>query len=52
MAKINCSVGSCAYNAYDKKECTLKAINVSPCKNCKTGMPEDETCCGSYEENH
>ncbi len=51
MARINCSVGSCAYNAKDAHECTLNAINVCPCKNCKTGLPEDETCCDSYVEH-
>lgn len=52
MAKINCSVCSCAYNAVDKNECTLKTIQVCPCKSVKNGAPEDETCCGSYTENH
>lgn len=51
MAKINCSVASCAFNARDKKECTLKAIQVNPCSNCNNGVPEDETCCRSYEES-
>ena len=52
MAKINCSVASCAFNEVDKKECTLKTIQVSPCANCKNGSPEDETCCHSYKESH
>ena len=52
MAKISCSVCSCAYNSPDKNECTLKTIQVCPCKNCKTGSPEDETCCSSYLETH
>ena len=52
MAKIKCSVCSCAYNLADKSECTLKAIQVCPCKTNKKGTPEDETCCGSYTETH
>lgn len=52
MAKINCSVMSCAYNATGKNECTLNTIQVCPCKAMKKGLPEDETCCGSYTEGH
>lgn len=52
MAKINCSVCSCEYNAADKNECTLKTIQVCPCGNCKNGAPQDETCCSSYKEVH
>lgn len=52
MAKIKCSVCSCAHNVAEKNECDLNAIQVCPCKNCKTGAPEDETCCSSYTETH
>ncbi|MBQ9280457.1 MAG: DUF1540 domain-containing protein [Clostridia bacterium] len=52
MAKINCSVGSCEYNAKNKNECTLKTIQVSPCRAARNGQPEDETFCHSYSENH
>ncbi|MBQ8299020.1 MAG: DUF1540 domain-containing protein [Clostridia bacterium] len=51
MAKIKCSVCSCAHNLTEKNECTLNAIQVCPCKNQKNGTPEDETCCSSYAEN-
>lgn len=46
--KIYCSVGSCTYNATGKNECKLKSIQVTPCKSCKNGTPEDESFCGSY----
>lgn len=48
MSKINCSVGSCKFNAPEMKKCTLAAIQVAPCDSCKNGSPEGETCCGSY----
>ena len=48
MAKINCSVSTCAYNAKNKNECTLNTIQVSPCRSVKNGQPEDETFCHSY----
>ena len=51
LAKIKCSVCSCAHNLTEKNECTLNAIQVCPCKNTKNGTPEDETCCSSYAEN-
>lgn len=50
MQKINCSVNSCMYNAIDENLCTLKNIQVCPCKNISTGSPEDETCCASYKD--
>ncbi len=50
MAKIKCSVCSCMYNAPDENICTLKDIQVCPCKNCNSGTPEDETCCASYKD--
>ncbi len=50
MARIQCSVCSCMYNAPDENLCTLKDIQVCPCKNCKSGTPEDETCCASYKD--
>lgn len=53
MAKIRCSVCSCMYNAPEENLCTLKDIQVCPCKSAKTGTPEDETCCASYMDiNH
>ena len=48
MSKINCSVCTCKFNAPEKNKCTLSAIQVAPCANCKNGSPEEETCCGSY----
>jgi len=50
MSKIYCSVCSCAYNAIDKNLCTLKNIQVCPCKATASGSPEDETCCSSYKQ--
>lgn len=52
MAKINCSVTSCTFNEKNKNECTLHAIQVSPCINCNNGSAKDETFCHSYKENH
>lgn len=49
MQKINCSVCSCAYHAHDKNACTLKDIQVCPCKDSTSGNPQDETCCSSYK---
>ena len=50
MQTIHCSVGSCAFNEPDKNECSLKSIQVTPCKNCQKGTPEDESFCGSYKK--
>lgn len=47
--KINCTVGSCIYNNDDTNLCELKQIEVSPCCDCSTGKPEDESMCGSYK---
>jgi len=49
--KIYCSVESCAFNATDKNECTLKSIQVTPCTNCQKGTPQDESFCGSYQRD-
>ena len=46
--KINCNVGSCIYNDYEKCKCMLDEITVEPCEDCATGEP-DESMCGSYE---
>ena len=48
--KIYCSVGSCAFNAQDKNECTLKSIKVAPCSNCQKGTPQEESFCDSYRK--
>lgn len=50
MSKIYCSVCSCVYNSIDKNLCTLKNIQVCPCKATNSGAPEDETCCSSYKQ--
>jgi len=47
--KINCTVHSCAFNNTEHKMCELDRIIVEPCKNCDTGIPSEESMCGSYE---
>ena len=49
--KINCTVESCKYNDEQAHECALDQITVEPCDDCHTGIPEDESACGSYEED-
>lgn len=49
--KIYCTVESCAFNESDKNLCTLKSIQVAPCKNCQKGTPEEESFCGSYRKD-
>ncbi len=46
--KINCTVESCKFNDNEHKECDLKAIIVTPVKECNSGKP-DESKCSSYE---
>lgn len=46
--KINCTVGSCKFNDYNNKQCTLNQITVTPIQNCHTQNP-DESMCSSYE---
>lgn len=48
--KINCTVGSCKFNDYQKQECNLKQIIVEPTQGCNTKNP-DESMCSSYEYN-
>ncbi len=43
---IKCAIKSCQY--YGDGACTLESIQVSPCSNMTTGLPEDETMCHSY----
>ena len=47
--KINCTVGSCAYNCTNNQECELESIVVEPCSDCNNGNPEDESMCGNYK---
>ena len=49
--KIYCTVDSCAFNASERQECTLKSIKVAPCKNCQKGTPEEESFCDSYKKD-
>lgn len=44
---IKCSVRSCIHNTGDG--CALKGIQVSPCRNMNSGLPDDESMCSSYE---
>lgn len=46
--KIKCSVESCEYNNLNNRMCELKQIEVEPCPGSNTGIPEDESMCGSY----
>lgn len=46
--KINCTVGSCKYNDWQKQECLLKQIVVEPIQGRDTKNP-DESMCGSYK---
>ncbi len=46
--KIHCNVETCKYNDYNKNECTLTAIQVTPTQNCKS-KKADESMCSSYE---
>ena len=46
--KINCTVESCKYNNFEKQECVLKQIVVSPIPDCDTKHC-DESMCSSYE---
>lgn len=45
---IHCRVESCEYHCGDKEFCSLQAIRVEPCKGCASGLPADESMCGSY----
>lgn len=46
---INCQVDSCTFHDKVKSACTLSAIDVKPCWDCRDGKPEHETNCGSYK---
>ena len=45
---IHCRVNSCEYHCGAEEYCSLKAIRVEPCKDCASGLPADESMCGSY----
>lgn len=45
---IRCHVESCDYHCGDEAYCSLQAIHVEPCADCRTGKPSDESMCGSY----
>ena len=47
---IHCRVSSCAYHCGDDEYCSLRAIRVEPCQDCSSGMPADESMCGSYSK--
>lgn len=46
---IKCTVESCEYNNFNNRMCELKQIKVEPCPGMATGVPEDESMCGSYK---
>ena len=48
---IHCRVSSCEYHCGEAEYCSLGAIRVEPCADCASGMPADESMCGSYSRN-
>ena len=46
--RINCTDNSCRHNEKNNT-CSLAEINVCACKNCSSGLPDDESMCGSYK---
>ena len=46
---IRCRVSSCAFNCPGEGFCSLRAIQVEPCRGCESGKPEDESMCASYK---
>lgn len=48
--KINCTVGTCKFNDYQKQKCQLQQIVVTPIEGCNTKQP-DESMCSSYKNN-
>ena len=46
--RINCTVNSCKHNEKNNT-CNLPEINVCACENCSSGLPDDESMCGSYK---
>ena len=47
--KIKCTVESCSFNNCNNNLCELNQIEVKACQGCSTGIPEDESMCGSYK---
>jgi len=47
---IHCRVSSCQYNCQEDEYCSLSAIRVEPCRDCGSGLPADESMCGSYSK--
>ena len=45
---IHCRVSSREYHCGEEEYCSLGAIRVEPCADCASGMPADESMCGSY----
>lgn len=46
--KINCTVQSCKYHDGNYNLCELRQIEVKACPGGSTGIPQDESMCGSY----
>ncbi len=49
--KINCTVGSCKFNDYEKQKCQLQQIVVTPIEGTNTKQP-DESMCSSYKNDN
>lgn len=47
---INCTVGSCKFNDYQKQKCQLQQIVVTPIQGNNTKQP-DESMCSSYKND-
>ena len=45
---IHCLVDSCEYHCGDEAYCSLQAIQVEPCADCRSGHASEESMCGSY----
>jgi len=46
---IRCNVESCAFHCGEQNYCSLRSINVVAPAGGNTGMPQDESMCGSYK---
>lgn len=50
--KINCTVQSCKYHDNNYNLCELRQIKVEACPGGSTGIPQDESMCGSYSSKN
>ena len=47
-ACIHCQVTSCRHHGQDGY-CQLNSVQITPCPGCRSGKPQDESMCYSYE---